>query len=157
MNGLTVRLRLSIMISPFLSLHPFQKQWTKHWCIYFVYQIYYTCMIMCTIFTWVHTGQPILNVVFQCLFWQQHKTKVWECSNSPRNPKDQPVSQYWNLVDKSQQKTFQQQYFFQGQSILISLVLLELDGIGELHVPRVRYNMSCTGTHEKVSSLVVWE
>lgn len=92
MNGLTVRLWLSIMISPSLSLHHFRRQWTKHWCIYFVYKIHYTCMIMCAIFTWVHTGQPNLNVVFHCLFWQQHKITVWESENAVILPEIQRIS-----------------------------------------------------------------
>lgn len=39
----------------------------------------------------------------------------------------------------------------------LSLIMSKLPpyGVAELHVPKVRYNMSCTGTLEKVSSLVV--
>lgn len=73
MNGLTVRLWLSIMIFRSLSLHPFQKQWTKHWCKHFnipVYKNHYLMLLMYAFmlaeFTWEHTDQSDSVGAFKC-------------------------------------------------------------------------------------------
>lgn len=61
-------------------------------------------------------------------------------------------------VDKSQKKTLKATILIIPKvNKYLSLIMSKLPpyGVAELHVPKVRYNMSCTGTLEKVSSLVV--